>query len=262
MQATKLLAHCEDCGHAYRVPSADRTYPCKECEGTVVVDEDELDDDYEVEEEEQPDYEHRRLSERHHHEQKASPLRWVIPILAIVVMGGGGLYSLGYFEKWFGGEKDLNVVAAEFRTVWSGGDRAGINEFLHPSAADAVNDSLDAVVKRAGWTAGFGAVTSLEPKLTAGTADSPHLGETHLVLAGAPAWVKVKWQFEPSRNRWLVTSLASAPPALGTRVEQFTELWAKSEVSALRPMFSKKNAPVMLERFGERSLFFCLEHAS
>ena len=32
------LAACQDCGHRYKVPSADRTYNCKQCGGTVAVE--------------------------------------------------------------------------------------------------------------------------------------------------------------------------------------------------------------------------------
>lgn len=37
-RAQRALAHCEDCGKAYRVPDPERVYTCRACRGTIHVD--------------------------------------------------------------------------------------------------------------------------------------------------------------------------------------------------------------------------------
>lgn len=37
-RAPRALAHCEDCGKAYRVPDPERVYTCRACRGTIHVD--------------------------------------------------------------------------------------------------------------------------------------------------------------------------------------------------------------------------------
>ncbi len=79
MTEEAIQGTCEDCGKVYKVPSADRTYRCKACGGTVSVydeeeedfdDEDEWEedeyeeDDEEEEEEEEPRYRRGRRGRR------------------------------------------------------------------------------------------------------------------------------------------------------------------------------------------------------
>ena len=253
MQATKFLAHCGACGHAYRISDPERTYGCKECGGTVAVD-DELEeyayDEDEDEDEEQPELEHRSLSARHQHEDKASPLRWIIPILAIVVMGGGGLYSLGYFDKWVGGEKDLVKVVDTVKGSWAINDRVGLRTHFHPDVAERFDATIDKVLGRAGLDGILPTITSGTGQLTDGSAERPRLGVSNFTLAGTPSWADLTWQFEPAHNRWYVVGLRFGPPSLDDRVARLQELWAESSLEALRPMYSTKNAPRMIEILG------------
>lgn len=267
MQQTKFLAHCEECGHAYRVPSNERTYHCKECEGSVVVDEDEVeeepaparrsskrraqrqepepeyDDD---DEEEHEDYENRRLSQRHRHTESNKKFWVVIALLVVIVMGGGGMYATGMFDRWFGGERDLAVVVDSYALEWGAGNGTAVVGMYHPDGIDDFRDRFNMIVARAGWTGAFPAVTSSSAKLTSGTPDSPDLGESHLVLADG-GWVQLGWQFDPSTNRWYIYDLKTSPPDLQPRVDELKELWASSTVLELRPLFTKKTAGQLSE---------------
>jgi DNA-directed RNA polymerase subunit RPC12/RpoP len=256
MPQTKYLAHCEECGHAYRVPSSERTYPCKECGGTVVVDADdgepeqaELSD----EEQEQQDFESRRLSQRHRHQESRTGLFVFIGIMAVIVLGGGGLYATGTFDRWFGGEKDLAVVVDGFAADWAAGDTAAVVAAYHPSGIDAFRERFETMVERGGWDAGLPAIEARKVEITEGTADAPLLGQAVLTLAGEPGqnWLDVGWQFEPAVNRWFIYDFKAAPPALGPRVAELQELWQQSSASALRPLFTKKNATRMIEIVGK-----------
>ena len=178
-------------------------------------------------------------------------MRWIIPVLAVIVIGGGGLHSLGYLDRWLGGETDLNIVASEFNTAWNSGDRGEVAAYFHPQVSDSIADGLESVVERAGWEAGYGTVNSADVELLPVQPGTAQTGKIHMSLAGAPAWADVKWQFEPSKNRWLITSMRFAPPPISDRVAELQEIWGKSEVGAMKPMFSKANAQAGLEVFGK-----------
>jgi hypothetical protein len=258
MSDSKFVAHCASCGHAYKVPSDTKVYPCKECGGEVSADVEapELD----IDEEHLP--KRRSIRERHPHESTTKVPMIVLGVLLVL----GAIGAVGYVQNWFGfltgAEPDFGKVTTTFVDEWNAKDLDAMAANYHPKGVEAFRTTLDLVAQHRGWEAGFPLVTSEAHKITKGTVADPKLGEIHFEFKGtgkggddlAGSGV-ASWQFEPSRDRWYMYDLKLVPWPLEPRVLDFVSAWGLSSLGELERFFKPKTKDEMValvEKFGKK----------
>lgn len=239
MSDSKFVAHCASCGHAYKVPSDSKVYPCKECGGEVTADVEAPDSSAEH----MP--KHRSIRERHPHEATTKvPAITGGVLLVLIVLG-----ALGYVRGWFGfltgAEPDFDKVTASFVEDWNAGDLEALAKSYHPSKAEDFRKTLGLIRKHRGWTAGFPVVRKETHELTKGTVDAPELADIVFSFDGIgtggeelEGWGIASWQFEPSRDRWYMYKLRLCPSPLGDRPLEFAEAWGLSSIGELERFLS------------------------
>lgn len=272
MTEEAIQGTCEDCGKVYKVPSADRTYSCKACGGTVSVydeeeedfdDEDEFedefeDDEYEDDEEEEEDEDdgRRRASDRLRHSHGARDSSKGVWIAMAAVLGLGAIaFFMHAFDvaPWSDkGEIDLNVVNARFAEDWAAGDLDALGGYYHPHARTPFDEKLVKMVDLWGWEDGFPAITEKSSKIAAGTPEDPKTGESTLKFGGDKEATAL-WQYEKAPNKWYMYHFETSPPPIEKRVEELLPLWAKSNPDSLRPLFFKDSAMGLITRVRDKA---------
>jgi hypothetical protein len=248
MSDTKFVAHCADCGHAYKVPSQTKIYPCKECGGEVCAldegPEDEFDDD-----EQGVGFDKRPISQRHHRTETNRK-----PLIAVVSIGVVFAISFtGYMQNWFTGESDFNNVTVSFVENWNTGDIEALEASYHPSKREEFRSTLNAIADGRGWPTGFPKVTTEKHAITEGTEDAPELATIEFSFTGIGkggerigGWGQADWQYDPPRSRWLMSNLRLIPSMLEPRAAGFREAWNTSDPNALRPYFTDAHETAMI----------------
>jgi DNA-directed RNA polymerase subunit RPC12/RpoP len=258
MTENKPQASCEECGKKYRVPSAERTYTCKACGGTVSVAEEEpaapkksapararrarVEADREDEDE---DERPRRLSERHRSSKSSGGGMKIAIALIVVGFVGFGVWKTGLIAMAANAEKDLGVVMDSFQSDWEAGDLGDLAGYYHPDGRPDFRALLDTIVKNRGWEAGFPVVLKSNEGVTTGTEEDPEKGASLLVWGDPEQVVKIMWQFEPSHGRWYMYDVEFTPLPLGPTVSAFREAWGQSDSKALYPFFRASTAEKM-----------------
>jgi len=252
MGESAIQGTCEACGKQYRVPSAERTYTCKACGGTVSVAAQGAGKASppttarpavaprarRARGEDDGDEANPRPSARRRRATSSSRTGWIVLAVLLVVSGVGfGLYKSGAMAKVAGAEKDLGKVTASFAEDWSDGDLDDLADWYHPDGRAAFRARLDKVAANRGWTDGFPTIVQQTERVVEGTIEEPERGASLLLWGDEMDSVTVQWQFEPSRTRWYAYSVELVPPPLGPRVAAFRDAWAQSDPAALHPFF-------------------------
>ena len=250
MSDTKFVAHCADCGHAYKVPSETKVYPCKKCGGEVCAQAEET----EPEEELEVLPEHKSIRQRHPREKASkSPMILGGTVLALVAIG-----ALGYAQGWFGfltgAEPDFEKVSSNFVEDWNGSELLALEASYHPSKQEEFHETLISISQGRGWSTSFPSITSENHKIVEGSEGTPEKATIDFQFVGLGLGAEdvegsgsVAWQFEPSRDRWYIYDLKLTPSPLEPRASGFREAWAKSDVNALRPYFRDSSETQMVD---------------
>lgn len=254
MSDTKFVAHCADCGHAYKVPSETKVYPCKECGGKVCAQVEDEEPEEELEEVPQ----HRSISQRHPRAKSSkTPM-----IIGVTVIGLALVGALGYAQNWFtflsGAEPDFNKVAEAFVADWNSRNLDALEAAHHPSKQAEFGATLATISSGRGWSTAFPNVTSETHRISKGTVENPEQAIIDIKFTGlglgaeeAEGWGTVSWQFEPSHDRWYIFDLTLAPSSLEPRARAFQEAWASSDLNALRPFFLDAEEKRMIDLFSK-----------
>lgn len=245
MSDSLIYGICDSCEKKYRVPSADKTYPCKACGGTVAV--------HELREE-------RTASERFNARRgkdRGSVGIWVGTALLVLAVGGGLLgYQIGWFGTVHGAEADARLFETSMDQVnqalqekWAAGDAAGLEAMHHPTGREEFRQRLDSFGSTRGWTT-WPALNQSQGTLEGGTPAAPEKGLT--LASFGDNYLRVRWQWDGNNQRWYIYNFWVSPTALAPRVESFRQAWDSSNLEALKPFFKLATADKMEELFKKR----------
>ncbi|HIF23894.1 MAG TPA: hypothetical protein EYQ27_18770 [Gemmatimonadetes bacterium] len=256
MTENKPQASCEECGKKYRVPSAERTYTCKACGGTVSVAEEEpaapkksapagtrrANAETDHEDEEGP----RRLSDRHRASKSSGSGMKIAIALIVVGFVGFGVWKTGLIAMAANAEKDLGVVMNSFGQDWEAGNLNDLAGYYHPNGRSEFRTTLGQIATNRGWEAGFPAAREFTDGVTEGSEDDPKNGISMLAWGDTDEAVNIMWQYEQSHRRWYMYDVKLTPPPLGPTVAGFREAWGQSDSKALHPFFRGDAAEKMI----------------
>lgn len=263
MTSESVLGKCEACGHHVRIPHSDHVYACKSCGGRVLAmaqtsaelkpvsvgaehaphrSSAPLSTPAAKEHHAHPverahGARHREHGEsthghpHHHHVHRRSIPSWLLTILIALVIGGAGVGT--YKVLWAGHGVDLNATQADFVEAWNKGDLGAMADFHHPQDRSAFRERLAAIAAHRAWTTGFPPIERQSASITSGTPEKPDRGASMLVFG--KDWARLEWQFESSRNMWVIYALDVTPYAILPRVEGFRTAWSGSNLGDLQP---------------------------
>lgn len=242
---------CDGCGKKYRVPSADRTYPCKACGGTVSVDATAAPKTTPARE--AGTRSATRSSERTRAPAKPGPniAMWVV--VGALVLGGAAYFALG--NKSAGmttgggrstvhpakGEADLAKVADTFADLWARGDIVALGLMIHPDRRIGYQAQLEALAEVRGWLDGTQEFSSTL------TPDTKDLGARYAKLGASlhelaeDEFVFLAWQWQAAEESWYVFELSVNPPRLNDRVEAFTQAWNSGDEERIKGFMAKED---------------------
>ncbi len=243
MSDSLIYGICDSCEKKYKVPSADKTYPCKACGGTVSVHE---------------MHEDRTASERFNARRRTRGTSLgakIGMVLGLVLLGGGLIgYQVGMFGTVLGSdvdarlyEMDIEQVGTALADKWIQGDTAGLAAMHHPTGQGEFATRLSMIAERRSWGETCPALDKRAGVLDAGTAEAPESGAT--MARFGDSYLRVKWQYDGNVERWFIYNFWLSPTKLAPKVEEFRTAWAESDVAALHPLFGAAKADKLDELF-------------
>ncbi len=246
MSDTLIYGICDSCEKKYRVPSADKTYPCKACGGTVAV--------HEIEETRTAS---ERFNARRGKDRGKAPI-WIGTLLMLVAVGTGLVgYQVGWFGTVLGADVDprlfgtnIEAVDAALAEAWSAGDAEGLAAMHHPTGREEFFVRLGAFPEHRAWSAAWPSLTKHKGELEGGSASAPEKAVSSATFGDSS--LRVKWQYDSNVGRWFIYNFWITPTELAPRVESFRLAWANSDTTALRPFFSVTKADQLQELFDKQ----------
>jgi hypothetical protein len=243
MSQSSIFGTCDSCGKKYRVPSADRTYPCKACGGNVHVAE--LVDATTARD--------RYVSVRRPDRNSIPLLPIVLVLLAVTGIGLGG-FQMGLFGEVLGTdvdprlrELDISKANAALALGFKDGDVDGLSLMHHPEGRESFERRLEWMQEHRGWDGAWPTVVAQTAELEGGSAQAPEKG----ISTGGNGnfFLRAQWQYDDNVERWFIYDLWVTPSALDARTEEFRQAWDASDSAKLRPFFAAASADKMEQVF-------------
>ncbi|MEZ6004509.1 MAG: hypothetical protein R3F17_06260 [Planctomycetota bacterium] len=247
------IAICQDCGKQFRVPSADRTYRCKACGGTVSVASAEVEEEEEeVLAEAPPERPSARRSRagaedgertgrsRNRGKSKSSGSKVGLYVgAAVVLLGVSGWFFTRDTQAAMKGEPDLAKVVPLFEAAWNQGKLDTLATVFHPQASTDLRKGIESARTNRGWGEGFANITEskqtssseLGGAFATGSEEVEKGMSSHLTSEGA---ILAHWQFNPSNKTWYLVSLELPPPDITARLDAFDPAWNAGDVAKIR----------------------------
>ena len=255
MSDTKYVARCADCGHAYKVPSATKVYPCKECGGDVcaMVDEPAPKEEELVEEEEnEPTFPEERSIRARHTAKPKSKVPMILGAVVVVLAAVGGVgYGLGWFGFLTGAQPDFDKVTASFVEDWNTTDMEALKAYSHPAKLEEFSAKFDAIQAQRGWTS-FPTIAEERHEVIEPTVEKGKTAKIALKYTEGDAteeWAIIHWQFFDQQKRWHIYDFDVVPTRLKPVAEKFQVAWADGNFDSLRPFFKPGTEDKMIELY-------------
>lgn len=260
-----VIAACQDCGKKYRVPSADRTYPCKACGGVVSAvgsparsperaerrRSDDAEDDHEGERERRPRGARRK--------QSSSLPIYLGTAAGVAAIGAGVWFAFGSGEASAAVDRDLTKVTEYFDQAWGAGKLDDLLSMAHPDKKLDLEVVIEGAKEHRGWTDGFAPITSTEvPTAGLNPGDMAQVNKNGTSLetgigvhSTAEGKLISRWQYSNARERWLFYELEIPPPELGPRLAEFQAAWNTGDQAKIRPFLRQEKVDDLLGAFAK-----------
>lgn len=258
MSDTKYLARCADCGHAYKVPSATKVYPCKECGGDVcaMVAEPAEEEELVEEEESEPTLPEERSIRARHTAKPKSKVPMILGAAALVLAAVGGVgYGLGWFGFLTGAQPDFDKVTASFVKDWNATNMEALKAYSHPAKLDEFSTKFDAIQTQRGWTS-FPTIDQEVHEVMESTADkgkTAKIGLSYSEGDDTAEWATIHWQFFDQQRRWHIYDFDVVPMRLMPVAEKFQTAWSDGDFESLRPFFKPGTEEKMVELYTKQA---------
>ena len=252
------LAACQDCGKNYRVPSSERSYDCKACGGTVMVQAEEAPSQRSRASRDEEEGEPPRPRRTPRKQSSSLPIYIGVAVGAVVI-GAGAWFAMGSGDVSAAGERDLTKVAALFDKAWGAGNQDKIIALTHPQKALAMGTLIEAAKEHRGWTSGFTPVTATDVP-TAGLApgdmattntDGASVDTGFALHETADGQIISRWQFSEAKESWYLYELEIPPPALGPRLQAFEAAWNAGDAVKVREFLRQEKKDELVAAFAK-----------
>ena len=249
MPESPLRGVCDSCGKTYRIPSADRSYDCKECDGSVSAVQKKAAATTKPLMSAREEREHKRTARRSRARQSATGWVMLAVLLGALGLGMGG-YQMGWFSTILGAEGDPRMKEADigkvnqaFVEAWQAGDMQGMSSFHHPTGRSGFEKRLQVIAEHRDWSGAWPTVETQTANDRENAVDGSKTASS--LCAFGDSTIFCRWQFDEGVERWFLFDFWIKPTLIEERVEAYRKAWETSDPVALRPFFREEKADAM-----------------